>query len=86
MSGAGQNQDTKRTLLFARESMAEKEKDSADWMDAAVAFIEHMNQRDDLFDAVAAANKKQFDALVRAGFREDHAALIVAGMASKPDK
>ena len=55
-------------------------------MDGAVAFIEHMNQRDDLFDAVAAANKKQFDALVRAGFREDHAALIVAGMASKPDK
>jgi hypothetical protein len=66
--------------------MAEKERDSADWVDAAVAFLEHMNQRDDLFDAIAAANKKQFDALVRAGFRKDHAALIVGGMASKPDK
>ena len=66
--------------------MAEKERDSADWVDAAVAFLEHMNQRDDLFDAIAAVNKKQFDALVRAGFRKDHAALIVAGMASKPDK
>jgi hypothetical protein len=66
--------------------MAEKERDSADWVDAAVAFLEHMNQRDDLFDAIAATNKKQFDALVRAGFRKDHAALIVAGMASKPDK
>ena len=76
----------KKTLLFARESMAEKEKDSADWMDGAVAFIEHMNQRDDLFDAIAALNKKQFDALVRTGFREDQAIRIVAGMASKPDK
>ena len=58
--------------------MAEKEKDSADWMDGAVAFIEHMNQRDDLFDAIAALNKKQFDALVRTGFREDQAIRIVA--------
>ena len=66
--------------------MAEKERDSADWVDAAVAFLEHMNQRDDLFDAIAAANKKQFDALVRAGFGEDQAIRIVAGMASKPDK
>ena len=66
--------------------MAEKERDSEDWMDAAVAFLEHMNQRDELFDVIAAANKKQFDALLRAGFGEDHAALIVAGMASKPSK
>ena len=66
--------------------MAEKERDSADWVDAAVAFLEHMNQRDDLFDAVAALNKKKFDALVRAGFGEDQAIRIVAGMASKPDK
>ena len=66
--------------------MAEIEKDSADWMDGAVAFIEHMNQRDDLFDAIAALNKKKFDALVRTGFTEDQASRIVAGMASKPDK
>ena len=56
-----------------------------DWIDGTIAALATLCGRDDFYDAVAAATKKQFDALVKAGFTEDQATRIVAGMSSKSD-
>jgi SOS response regulatory protein OraA/RecX len=63
--------------------MAKKE--LIDWIDGTISVLNTLYTRDDFYDAVAASTKKQFDALVRAGFSEDQATRIVSGMSSKSD-
>lgn len=58
----------------------------ADWIDGTVAVLNTLCSRDDFYEAVAASTKKQYDALVKAGFTEDQATRIVAGMSSKSDR
>ena len=57
-----------------------------DWIDGTVAVLNTLCSRDDFYEAVAASTKKQYDALVKAGFTEDQATRIVAGMSSKSDR
>ena len=42
--------------------------------------------REDFYEAVAISTKKQFDALIKAGFTKDQATRIIAGFSSKNDK
>ena len=61
------------------------EKALTDWIDGTIAVLKTLCSRDDFYKAVAVSTKKQFDALVKAGFTEDQATRIVAGMSSKSD-
>jgi hypothetical protein len=56
------------------------------WIDGAVAVLKALSVREDFYEAVAISTKKQFDALIKAGFTEDQATRIVAGFSSKNDK
>ena len=55
------------------------------WIDSAIDALRTLSGRDDFYEAVAASTRKQFDALVKAGFTEDQATRIVAGFSSKSD-
>lgn len=55
------------------------------WIDGAIEALRTLSSRDDFYEAVAASTRKQFDALVKAGFTEDQATRIVAGFSSKSD-
>ena len=59
---------------------------SLPWIDSAVATLKALSLREDFYEAVAISTKKQFDALIPAGFTEDQATRIVAGFSSKNDK
>ena len=55
------------------------------WIDGTIEVLRTLSSRDDFYEAVAVSTKKQFDALVKAGFTEDQATRIVAGFSSKSD-
>jgi hypothetical protein len=55
------------------------------WVDGAIEVLRTLSSRDDFYEAVAVSTKKQFDALVKAGFTEEQATRIVAGFSSKSD-
>ena len=55
-------------------------------MDAALAVVNAICKREDYMDAIATATKKQFDALLRAGFTDEQATRIIAGFATKSDR
>ncbi|MBT3273379.1 MAG: hypothetical protein HN368_09505 [Spirochaetales bacterium] len=56
-----------------------------EWINGTVEILRTLSGRDDFYEAVAVSTKKQFDALVKAGFTEDQATRIVAGFSSKSD-
>ena len=55
------------------------------WIDGTIEVLRALSSRDDFYEAVAVSTKKQFDALVKAGFTEEQSTRIVAGFSSKSD-
>jgi hypothetical protein len=52
--------------------------------EALLEILRNLGDNDEVFELRARSKKKMFDALVKAGFTEDQAIRIVAGMGGSP--
>ena len=61
------------------------DKKLTNWINGTVAVLRTLSGREDFYEAVAISSRRQYEALVKAGFTEDQATRIVAGFSAKSD-